>query len=400
MKIDIYEIDPDLAGVDGGARLFDAIAPLPAKVLREASTGQSLREGTVVPLPGQGEKSPADAAPLRGLMSPANVRSGYVPRYPRFDAALNQVLAALALFAVAPVMLVLSVLVLVSSGRPVFYSGVRLGKDRKPFKILKFRTLLPAAAAQTSQSTLPRRTLLETNIGSYLRKSRLDELPQLINIVKGDMVFFGPRPVRPELLDLYMREAAGFGLRFNVKPGLVGMSQALLPHSAGKRLRGRFNSLCCRAPMNYWATLGFVLHVGLTVMRRAGRGVLDMALNLGSPAMQFNFLRSGFHRPRNTVAQFEMEGEVVTAGVVGISDQIVQFVSPLPPRRRSYALTVDRKLASGRHLRIEIKAEVKSVFPLGVGKSGFLCHASYAARTPYQRYRIERYLLDETVLST
>ncbi|MCE8546683.1 sugar transferase [Ruegeria pomeroyi] len=399
MKRDIYEVDADLAGLDGGVRLFETMAPLPAQMLREAQFAPGLNDGAFAPWPAKSQRRERASAP-RGLMSPAIVRSGYVPRYPLFDTALNRVLAGLVLLAMAPVMFILSILVLLSSGRPIFYSGSRLGKGRKSFKILKFRTLVPDAAARTSQSTLPRGTLLETNVGSYLRKSRLDELPQLINILRGDMVFFGPRPVRPELLELYMREASGFALRFNVKPGLVGMSQALLPHSAGKRLRGRFNSLCCRAPINYWATLGFVLHVGLTVLRRAGRGVLDMVLHLGSPAMRFNFLRSGFHRPRHTVAQFEMEGETVTAGVVGISDQIVQFVSPLPPRRRCYALTVDRKLASGRHLRIGLEAEVKSVFPLGVGKSGFLCHASYTARTPYQRYRIERYLLDETVLST
>lgn len=337
---------------------------------------------------------------VAGLLSPAMVRTGYVPRSQVLDAILNRCLAAICLVLTAPLFAIVACALLLGTGRPVLYSGLRLGKDMRVFRMLKFRTLVPDAALQTSKDTLPSRNMLETNIGSYLRKSRLDELPQLFNILKGDMVFFGPRPTRPELIQKYEDEVPGFRIRYEVRPGLIGMSQALLPHSASKRLRGRFNAMCCRAPVRYPATFAFVVRVGIAVLRRSLVTAVHAIENARSPLNQFNFLRSGFATPKNTTVSFIVDGTETTAGVVGMSDNVIQFAAFLPPEPGKYDLEITRKLSSGRSIRVHLCAEIRAAYPVGPGKSGFICYATYAAKQGYELYRIERYLLDETVLPT
>lgn len=334
----------------------------------------------------------------RGLLSPAILRSGYVPRNEMLDAVLNRSLAAVYLALTAPVFVTIWLMLRLSSPDPVFYRGRRIGKDGQIFEILKFRTLKLDAARQTAGGTLPTRTLLETKLGASLRRSRLDELPQLINILRGDMVFFGPRPIRPELEHLYASQVPGYEIRFRVRPGLIGMSQALMPHGASKRLRGRFNRMCCRAEINYLAALGFVSAVGWAVVRRSIASAGEALRELRSPLGAYPFLKSGFSRPKSTIVTIDAGDHAMTAGLVGISDEILQFVTTLPPATGPHLLEITRTIGKRREIRIPVQAEIQTVAPLGAGQSGFVSYATYKPSSDYARYRIERYLLGLAVL--
>jgi lipopolysaccharide/colanic/teichoic acid biosynthesis glycosyltransferase len=103
----------------------------------------------------------------------------------------------------------------------VFYKTVRIGQYNKPITILKFRTM---TGTDTGTEAL-KSTLRVTRIGSVLRKTRLDELPQLINVIKGELSFIGPRPEMPALVDVYIKEIPYYGLRHLIKPGLSGWAQ-------------------------------------------------------------------------------------------------------------------------------------------------------------------------------
>ena len=133
--------------------------------------------------------------------------------------------SGVALVLLSPLLLIVTILVK-SDGGPAFYKQVRLTKDGKEFKILKFRSMCVDAekysgAVLSAGENDPR----ITKVGRFIRACRLDELPQLINIFKGDMSIVGPRPERPEIAAEYEKELPEFRLRLQCKAGLTGYAQ-------------------------------------------------------------------------------------------------------------------------------------------------------------------------------
>jgi lipopolysaccharide/colanic/teichoic acid biosynthesis glycosyltransferase len=152
--------------------------------------------------------------------------------------------ALLALFFIilgAPLYLLIGVGIKLHDDGPVFYRGIRLGLLKKPFYMYKFRTLPVGTQQQLGPEQLSPQTAPTTGwispFMAFLRDSRLDELPQLFNILRGDMDFIGPRPMRPEYYEAKARHIEQIDRRFTVRPGLIGYSQLLTPHGSPQRLR-------------------------------------------------------------------------------------------------------------------------------------------------------------------
>jgi hypothetical protein len=163
-------------------------------------------------------------------------------------------------------MLAISLALFVTQGSDIFYRGSRMGRDGRQFGILKFRTLDSARAKALTQADVLRNgSAVETPLGGFLRSTRLDELPQLFNVLLGDMNLVGPRPVRPELAAIYAQEIPNYDVRFAVKPGLMGWTQALMSHGASKHVRARLNFVTSRAPVYYPGELHLVVLVGSCV---------------------------------------------------------------------------------------------------------------------------------------
>jgi lipopolysaccharide/colanic/teichoic acid biosynthesis glycosyltransferase len=136
------------------------------------------------------------------------------------ESLVDRSVASLALVALAPLMLLIGGAVRLTSPGPVIYTQVRIGRGGRPFRIYKFRTMVDGAdrlSANISPNGDPR----VTRVGRVLRACYLDELPQLVNIVKGDMKLVGPRPETPEYVALYDATERRV---LDVKPGLVGPS--------------------------------------------------------------------------------------------------------------------------------------------------------------------------------
>jgi lipopolysaccharide/colanic/teichoic acid biosynthesis glycosyltransferase len=123
----------------------------------------------------------------------------------------------------------LMLLILLTSGRPVLYRGLRVGRAGTMFTMYKLRTLRPEAEARLGPyqaSALDERTVEElTRVGRWLRSMHLDELPQLWNVVRGDMSLVGPRPIRPVFFEQLCEEIPQYWQRLVVRPGLTGFAQ-------------------------------------------------------------------------------------------------------------------------------------------------------------------------------
>ena len=145
--------------------------------------------------------------------------------------AIDVVLAAVALAVVAPILAVCAVIVRLS-GRPVLYRGERVGRLGETFRMYKFRTLKPGAEERLGRhlgTELTRLTTAElTRAGLHLRRSKLDELPQLWNVLRGDMSLVGPRPIRPTFFEELCVELPAYWQRLVVRPGMTGFAQLRL----------------------------------------------------------------------------------------------------------------------------------------------------------------------------
>ena len=138
---------------------------------------------------------------------------------------IDIIVALLAIIITSPFMLVTALAIKLYDHGPVFYKQVRLTKNRKVFKILKFRSMRTDAEKNGIARLSTKDDDRITPVGKIIRKIRFDELPQLFNILKGDMTIVGPRPERPEIAEQYEKEIPSFDLRLQVKAGLTGYAQ-------------------------------------------------------------------------------------------------------------------------------------------------------------------------------
>ncbi|HDR7712984.1 MULTISPECIES: sugar transferase [Bacillus cereus group] len=137
---------------------------------------------------------------------------------------LDVMFSLVGLIVLMPVILIFSILIILESPGSPFYLQERLGLNGKRFKVIKLRSMRNDAeknGAKWAEKNDPR----VTKIGLFIRKTRIDELPQLFNILKGDMSLVGPRPERPVFTEKFERDIPGFKKRLEVKPGLTGWAQ-------------------------------------------------------------------------------------------------------------------------------------------------------------------------------
>jgi Undecaprenyl-phosphate glucose phosphotransferase len=139
--------------------------------------------------------------------------------------SLDLILGASALVLLAPIMLLITVAIRCSSPGPIFYRQERMGLDRRRFVMLKFRSMIEDAEKLTGPIWAAEDDPRVTPVGRWLRQTNLDELPQLINVLRGEMSLVGPRPERPPLIDEFRKSIPKYMLRHKVKAGMTGWAQ-------------------------------------------------------------------------------------------------------------------------------------------------------------------------------
>ena len=169
------------------------------------------------------------------------------------------VLALLALLLFSPVLLAAALAVWLDSGRPVLFAQTRVGRGAQPFKLYKFRSMVVDASQRGPYNTSQNDPRI-TRVGRILRRTSIDELPQLLNVLRGDMSLVGPRPDVPAQRANYTAEQ--WALRHRVRPGITGLAQALYRSSATPQQR-------LQADLDYARIYGLLVDmsiIGLTVV--------------------------------------------------------------------------------------------------------------------------------------
>jgi lipopolysaccharide/colanic/teichoic acid biosynthesis glycosyltransferase len=182
--------------------------------------------------------------------------------------ATDRILAALLLVLTAPLLLVVALLVKLTSPGPVIYSQVRLGRGGRPYTIHKIRTMVQdcekLSGAQWSKPGDSRITW----IGHFLRKTHIDELPQLWNVLRGEMSLIGPRPERPEFVPQLARALPRYRERLLILPGLSGLAQVQLPPDTDLQSvrRKLAHDLFYVERVSFWLDLRILLGTALNLL--------------------------------------------------------------------------------------------------------------------------------------
>ena len=186
-----------------------------------------------------GEHRTSPRRPGRGLLSPKR--------------ALDVALSGLGLIVSAPLWALLALCIKLEDGGPVFYGQERSGLNGRPFRVRKFRSMVPDAEAATGAIQATEHDPRVTRVGRVLRATAMDELPQLWNIFRGDMSFTGPRALRPGEIETLggnrvelLEDVPGFMLRASVRPGLTGVAQIYAARDIPRRHKFRYDLLYVR----------------------------------------------------------------------------------------------------------------------------------------------------------
>jgi lipopolysaccharide/colanic/teichoic acid biosynthesis glycosyltransferase len=166
--------------------------------------------------------------------------------------------SALGLIVSLPLWGIIALAVKLHDGGPVFYRQPRVGKDGRVFTGLKFRSMVPDSDRKWGVAAAVANDPRITKVGKVLRATAMDELPQLWNILRGDMSFVGPRPEWVELVKKFRAEIPRFDLRHRVRPGLTGLAQVYGHSEISRRNKLRYDLLYARR-QSFWLDMRLVL---------------------------------------------------------------------------------------------------------------------------------------------
>ncbi len=324
---------------------------------------------------------------------PASGRRGSKPRFsvgfrPRSRfvyRAYNFAIAMTLFLMVLPLFLVITALLALTQGAPIFYRGPRIGENGKLFDVYKFRSLDTAKAAKlTKDKVLPKGTGLETPMGLFLRETRLDEIPQLLNVIKGDMNMCGPRPVRPEIAAQYSATIPDYERRFRVKPGMIGPAQAFMSHGTSKAIRSRLNNKLCRTEVSYLGEISLVFLVGACVLART-------VARIGSLAFGKRAERAEVARARVYDMRFVSDDGQSRAVFWVDEDQLILDQGNALNVPLSGRLTMLLPDGQTRSAAVELST-VQAIAPNG------RIQVAYAAKTEFSAHILSRYLFQAVVV--
>ncbi|HVT58046.1 MAG TPA: sugar transferase [Thermoanaerobaculia bacterium] len=182
---------------------------------------------------------------------------------------LDLVAGSLLLLAALPVLGACAAAVRLTSPGPILYRQQRVGRGQRPFTLLKLRTMRSDAEAESGEVLAQPGDIRLTPCGAFLRRFRLDEIPQLFNVLQGTMSLAGPRPERPGFVQRYLREVPGYAERFSLAPGLTGLAQVNGEYHSSPQNKLRYD-LAYAANWTLWLDLSILLRTVKIVLTSRG----------------------------------------------------------------------------------------------------------------------------------
>ncbi len=322
---------------------------------------------------------------------------GYSWRSQLWNHLFNIAFAGFFLVVTAPLFVVIAIIVLISDGRPIFYSGVRLGRNKRPFTMYKFRTLKSGAENIIGAEILEARHRHGTRHGKFLRDTRLDELPQLFNVIRRDMDLVGPRPIRPVLYDAVCKEIPGYDRRFAVNAGLIGYAQLFTPHGTPKRIRVLIDNALVKQKMKPFCGIDVLAFTAFVLMRtsvqRIFRGIKKriFARYQEKRALDRRIVdRTAVFTDRTDGEPIGFVKDINEEAFLMIVDQ--KLPNPLPD---DFKLVRTLKV----HNRLKTKTarcKVSLFREWQMGNGDLACVFNYSPCTPLMGYHIQQYFLESS----
>jgi lipopolysaccharide/colanic/teichoic acid biosynthesis glycosyltransferase len=178
--------------------------------------------------------------------------------------SLDVILASIGLLISAPLSAIIALAIKLEDGGPVFYAQERVGKDGKRFRSWKFRSMVPDSDQRFGPLQAGKNDCRVTGVGRILRATAMDELPQLWNILRGDMSFVGPRALLPEEIEVHgngdlipLEKIPGYEERHRVRPGLTGLAQIYAPRDIPRRHKFKYDLLYIKK-RSFWLDLKLI----------------------------------------------------------------------------------------------------------------------------------------------
>ncbi|HLY36748.1 MAG TPA: sugar transferase [Candidatus Binatia bacterium] len=210
----------------------------------------------------------------------------------RFGRFWQLAVAALGFLFLLPVSVIIAIAIKLTSRGPILYRGTRIGRGMEPFTIYKFRTLLIDAEQRIGARLVTATDPLYTPVGRFLRRYKLDEIPQLLNVVRGDMNMVGPRPVRPVFLATSVRDIPNYSERFRIRPGMTGLAQLRGGYFTHPRDKLRYDRIYI-ARRGFWLDFKLVVATFVKLLNRW----LTLGVLLGLIFLCASFVPAVFSAP-------------------------------------------------------------------------------------------------------
>ncbi|WP_027183991.1 sugar transferase [Desulfovibrio inopinatus] len=318
-------------------------------------------------------------------------------------------LAILFLLAGLPLMICIAIYSWLTCSGPVLYKGYRLGKGKRQFTMYKFRTLPVGHDKTMGASIVGRKHHSIPPFYWFLRETRLDELPQLFNVVRGDMLLVGPRPLRPEVYMRYCGGIVDFDRRFWGKPGLIGVSQLLTPSNTPKRIRARLDNLFQEKRNGAKHTFALVAYTIFLVFRKVMvKGVYAYLRNIVRERILHKEKDRRFYERVPQTRTFTVFEERTNPSrsrrhvgvVLDINETTMRMYSNMPLHEQIPCITL--KTLCMRHGREKTKTAHCAVDALRGIKSDekrfIFCYiVDYNPLTPFSQYIVDKYILRKSM---